>query len=251
MIDPDVRIIDLEPDGFALICRIASAAQRSTPTTISVLHDSGVPVVAHHSDGEEVPPACLDRFDDPPRRARTLQAEHGVDRVVMYDRSRADDLAAHMVGNSGPHVTQLEAFWANSDSFWSSPAIAVAPPPPPNPWRVLPARLRRAGDDWWGVLALYEGDTCAASLLGHVGGGRVDILTSLDHLGTGVERPVAAEAGRLLDLAAPLGRVALGLACEAALFAEALSAPDPLAALADLEHDPRAHLTHNLHILRS
>lgn len=250
MIAPDVRLVDLEPEGFALIGRLALSAQLAQPRTLSVLHDSGVPVTAHDSGGAELDTAWLLPFDDARARAADLLAAHAAERVVLYDRSRVDELAATVVANSTPATTQLEAFWANSDAFWSSPAIAAAPPPPANPWRSLPARLGPLGDDWWALLALYEGDTCAATMLAHLAGGRVDVVTSLDTLGA-VERPHRAAAGRLLDIAARLGRVELVLACESAAFGEALCAPDPLTALAALDVDPRTLLSRNLHLLRS
>lgn len=251
MIAPDVRLVDLEPDGFALICRLALAAQLAQPRTVSVLHDSGVPVSAHDSTGARLDASWLAAFDDATRQATELRAAHAVERVVLYDRSRVDQLAAAVVANSTPATTQLEAFWANSDSFWSSPAIAVAPPPPANPWRHLPARLGRLGDDWWALLAMYDGDTCAATLLGHLAGGRVDTVTSLDTIGRDCERPSRQDAARIAELAAPLGRIELMLVCEAEALGEALCDPDPLHALAALEGDARTILSRNLHLLRS
>lgn len=249
MIAPDVEIVDLEPKEFARICVLAAQAQARPERTVSVLHDCGTVVVAHDSGGGEVDARVREPFTDARRRAGELREITGADRVVLYDRARTDALGVRLVENASPHVTQLEAFWTNHRTFWSSDAIAVDPQPAASAWACLPERIDPLGDDWWALLALYEGDACVATLLGHVTGGRVDVVTSLDHLGTTTTRPRRAAAVELLELVRPLGRAELVLVCDEERFGAALQAPDPLAAVAAIAEDGHAIVERNVRLL--
>lgn len=244
MIAPGVLTADLEPTGFARLCGLASKRQMTSTCTISVLHDGGRVVHAVSSRGE-VPPAAHEPFEDAAARAAELRALSGAHRVVLYDRSRTDELAAALVGNATPEATQLGAFWANAQTFWSSAAIATDPAPPPDPWPALAGRLAGLGDDWWGLLAVYDGEACAASLLAHFREGVVTLLTSLDHLQ--IERPARGDAASLLDSVSARVDLRLALLCDFDDLAGAMQQPELLPALAALRE--RAHAQRNLDIL--
>jgi hypothetical protein len=235
VIATDVVICDLEPVGFGVICALAEARQRRGERVVSVLHDAGRVVHAVCSrDG--VLDVLREPFQDAQQRAAALLAATGADRVVLYDRTRADELAADLARIPFAERTQLEVFWDNADAFWSSPAIATAPAPPANPWRALPRLLQRA-EGAWAMLALYDGDACAATLLARVEGGRVSLLTSLDHL-DGATRPPRHDAAALVtQVEQRLGPVRLGLICDVDRFGAALLEDDVPAAVARLARD--------------
>lgn len=224
MIAPDVVITDLEPDGFYLICQIAEQRQRRSERIVSLLHDGGEVVnVVDSRDG--VLDAHREPFADADQRATTLLAETGAERVVLYDRTRLHDLAQRLAAIPATALPQQQVFWDNADAFWSSPAIATAPARRPDPWRVAPAILRRA-EGAWALLALYDGERCAATLLAQVSGGMVSAVTSLDAV-DGAGRPPRHRAAELVDVVeSHLGPVRLGLICDVAELAGAFDEDD-------------------------
>ncbi len=235
MIAPDVAIIDLEPVGFGLISSLAEARQRRGDRVVSLLHDAGRVVhVVCSRDG--VLEAHREPFDDAQQRAAELLAATAADRVVLYDRTRLDGLAADLARI--PHVErgQVEVFWDNADCFWSSAAIATAPAVPSNPWRGLEPLLRRV-EGAWALLALYDGDDCVATLIARVERGRISLLTSLDHL-DGAVRPSRRNAAALVEqVDRGLGEVRLALICDVEQFAAALLEDDVPAAAARIARD--------------
>jgi hypothetical protein len=235
VIAPDVVITDLEPDGFYLICQIAEQRQRRAERVVSVLHDAGEVVTVVDSHGG-VLDAHREPFTDAQDRGAALLAETGADRVVLYDRAQLDELASRLADIPVTVLPQQRVFWDNADAFWSSPAIATAPPHHPDPWRVAPALLRRA-EGGWALLALYDGERCAATLLAQVSGGMVCAVTSLDAV-DGAERPPRDRAAELVEIVeSHLGAVRLGLICDAADLSAAFDQDDVPAAVAALARD--------------
>lgn len=229
MIAPDVLITDLEPDGFLLICQIAEQRQRRAERVVSLLHDAG-DVVNVVCSVNGVLDGHRESFADAQQRAESLLAETGADRVVLYDRTQLEELAGRLADIPVTTLPQQQVFWDNADAFWSSPAIATAPPRPRDPWRVAPSILRRA-EGRWALLALYDGDRCAATLLAQVSGGMVRAVTSLDAVEDAV-RPERDGAARLVQtVESHLGAVRLGLICDAADLAAAFDADDVPAAV--------------------
>jgi hypothetical protein len=248
VIAPHALMVDFEPDGFALINRLVSARVHASPPTLSLLHDAGVPVRAVHSSGGAVPALASTRFDDAGAHAERLLDASGADRVVLYDRSRTDALATAMARNAPPEATQLEAFWRNDESFWACEAIATAPAPPQNPWPAVQRRLAAIGADWWALLALYEGESCAATLLAQWQDGAVQLFTSLDHIVRN-ERPPRERASDLVAMAERAGPVRLALICDVSAFAAAMTQPDLAGGIAALRHDPETLFHRNLDVL--
>jgi hypothetical protein len=78
----------------------------------------------------------------------------------------------------------------------------------------------------------------------------VDVVTSLDHLGSDIPRPPHAAAHQLIELAGRLGRVELALVCDIDDFAAALLEPEPPAAMAAIADTGRAIVARNVHLLR-
>jgi len=243
VIAPDVLITGVEPDGFGLICAIAETRQRRVQRVLSVLHDDGAVVnVVCSRDG--VLDAHREPFDDAQQRATALLAESGADRVVLYDRTRLDDLAAQLAAIPTTTRPQQEVFWANADAFWASPAIATAPAPPHDPWRAVPRILRRA-EGGWALLALYDGERCAATLLTEVHQGLVQRITSLDAIAGATRPPRSAVARLVADVEAHLGAVRIALVCDLADLAAAFRQDDVPAAVIELARD-RAILSRGL-----
>lgn len=235
MIAPDVAIFDLEPVGFGLISSLAEARQRRGDRVVSVLHDAGRVVhVVCSRDG--VLDTHREPFDDAQQRAAALLSATAADRVVLYDRTRLDGLAADLARIPHAGRGQIEVFWDNADCFWSSSAIATAPAPPSNPWRGLERLLRRV-EGAWALLALYDGDDCVATLIARVEGGRISVVTSLDHL-DGATRPPRGDAAALIaQVERGLGEVRLGLICDVERLAAALLEDDVPAAVARIARD--------------
>lgn len=235
MIAPDIVITDLEPDGFYLVCSIAESRQRRTEHVVSVLHDAGM-VLNVISSRDGVLDAHREPFADAQQRAQALLAATGADRVVLYDRTQLDDLAARLADIPVTTHAQQQVFWDNADAFWSSPAIATAPARRADPWRAAPRMMRRA-DGGWALLALYDGERCAATLLARVSGGMVRAMTSLDAV-EGAARPPRARAAELVaQVEAHLGAVRLGLICDVSDLAAAFERDDVPAAVTTLARD--------------
>lgn len=229
MIAPDVFIHDLEPEGFGLICGLAESGRGRSPRVLSVLHDAGRVVRVTDSEHGEVE-AHRESFEDAAVRAAELLQVSDADRVVLYDRSRLDRLAAALSAVPATELTQQEVFWENADRFWSSPAIATAPAPPAQPWRRFAALLRDTPDGW-AILALYDGNSCAATLFARIAAGVIVEITSLDCL-DGTPRPTRENAASIASaVEGELGSVRIGLACDLGAMAKALADLDPVAAV--------------------
>jgi hypothetical protein len=116
--------------------------------------------------------------------------------------------------------------------FWSSPAVVTDPEPPSQAaWATLAAHLRDLGDDYWMLLAGYDGDSCAFTLVGRVVDGQAVLLTSLQAR-LGADRPRAAEASRLVEAAEELGPVRFVLVAELDVLRTVAGSNDLPAALA-------------------
>jgi hypothetical protein len=212
VIAPEIRIVDVEPDGFGIVCDLASRHDHSSRGQLHVLHEGGqVLRVVHTVHG----PTMQHREplgSDLPATARALRESAGVDRVVLVERSgllaMADDLAA-----TGPATIDQPTFFRRSNAlFWASPAVVTDPAAPATgpAWERLEEHLRGLGDDYWGLLAGYDGEVCAFTLLARFVGGRIVHLTSMIPL-LGTERPPADRAEELVSAAEQLGPVPLVL----------------------------------------
>ena len=245
MIAPGVRVVDVEPDGFGVVCSLSSVYDRPTRGELHVLHDRGrVLRVVHTLHG----PSQAHREplgQDLPARARALREEAEVDRVVLVDRdalvAEADAFAAVGPGT----LDQPTVLRRSNELFWSSAAVVTDPEPPctgPS-WERLEQHLRGLGDDYWGLLAGYDGERCAFTLLARFVGGRVVHLTSLLPL-LGIERPPAGEAGALVTAAEGLGPLPLVLIAPLDVLRAVTAAPDLPLALAACA--PQALITRGL-----
>ena len=233
MIAPDIRVVDVEPDGFGVVCALASTYDRPTRGELHVLHDAGrVLRVVHTLTG----PTSEHREplgDDLPARAAQLRERAGVDRVVLVERSGFLALAGDLAAVGPATLDQPTVFRRSNAVFWSSPAVVTDPAPPDTgpSWERLEAHLRSLGADYWGLLAGYDGDRCAFTLVGRFVSGRLVHLTSLTPL-LGEKRPAAADAASLVTAAERLGPVPLALVAPLDVLRGISSAADLPAALA-------------------
>lgn len=212
MIAPEIRIVDVEPDGFGIVCDLASSRHGAGNGELHVLHEAGEVLRAVHTISGPTAQHREPLGDDLPEKARALRTETGVDRVVLVERSgllaMADDLAA-----TGPATIDQPTFFRRSNQlFWASPAVVTDPAPPASgpAWELLEEHLRGLGDDFWGLLAGYDGDVCAFTLLARFVGGRVVRLTSMSSL-LGADRPPADRAAELVAAAEQCGPLPLVL----------------------------------------
>lgn len=231
MIAPGLRVVDVEPDGFGVLNALVSRYDRPTAGELHVLHDRGrVLRVVHTLEG----PTSEHREplgEDLPAKAAELRRQAGVDRVVLVDRDRLSDLSHPLSACGPPEVDQPTAFRRSHDVFWSSDAVVTAPAPPNRAsWVELERHLSSVGNDYWGLLAGYDGDRCAFTAVARFVAGQMVHLTSLQPV-LGDSRPGAADAAELVTAAERLGPVPLVLIAPLDLLRTVAVAPDLPAAL--------------------
>jgi hypothetical protein len=226
MIHPDALIVDLEPEGFAKLCEVASHRLYAVPVEIQLLHRSGE--VLNVLDTKE---GVLDRFrepfQDPSARAQEVLEESGAERVILIDCDAIEDLCGAQVELARTVQTQTELLWRANELFFKHPAVAVAPLPELSPWPALSAAARNL-DDYWAVLGTWEGDALFLSLIARVESGLVTHLTSADHFGV---RPMRTDATKLIEAVEQRGPVDVALLCDFSQFERALTEEDPLRGL--------------------
>lgn len=207
MIDPAVPIVHLDADGVRRLMSLVVRRQVSESTQLTVLHEAGrVISVVHSRDGHLLGHRGL--ITDPVAAAGALRRSAGVDRVVMLDRARLDDLAAAVVEAARRLPSQGDLLLEAHDLYWHHPAVVTDPAPPASSW--APVRdLLRALPDGWLHLSLGDDPRLDAHVL--VRSGWVAAITGRD-----------PGAGAVL-------RVVLGWDDVEAITAAA----DPVAALAD------------------
>lgn len=152
MIDPRVAIEDVDPDAFAHINAVLSRRDRSTQSTVTVVHDG----VGSLGDVE------------------ALRREHGVDELVLLDRAGLDDLSARLVGIAKQTDNQGDLLVRCRQAYVDHWAVTVVPPPaPPTGWAPVQALLASVPDHHW--IEVQAGDWVLAA---EVEGGRVVRITS-------------------------------------------------------------------------
>ena len=175
MIHPEVRITDLDVDGFAHLCGVISARDMRTAAELTVLHDGGRVLQVVGPDGAVDDVGA--RIDDPAARADELLASRAVDRVVLLDRSQLDDLATVVVDAAAASPVQSDLLEAAHHADWSSPGVTTAPEPPAWPWTPVQDALTELGSGWL-LLAAWRGEECALRLMAEVRAGLVARITS-------------------------------------------------------------------------
>jgi hypothetical protein len=232
VIAPGVRIVDVEPDGFGLLCSLVSTYERPSKGELHVLHENGTVQRAVHTISGPTPRHREPLGPDLPARARALYAEADVDRVVLVDRAALVAQAAEFAAAGPGELDQPTALRRSTQLFWTSPAVVTHPAPPSSAsWERLAEHLRGLGDDYWGLLAGYDGSSCALTALARFVDGRVVHLTSMLPL-LGERRPPAAEAHELVAAAESLGPVPFVLVADVDVLRSIGQATDLPAALA-------------------
>lgn len=246
VIHPHVEIVDVEPDGFAVVCELAGARHRSGRGELHVLHERGRVLRAVRTAGGPTSEFNGDLGPDLASRARTLREAAEVDRVVLVDRELLGAEAAALAAAASPEFDQPTAFRRSNAVFWASPAVVADPTPDLayESWDALEERLRRLGADYQALVAGYAGDHCAFTLVARLVGGRVVHLTSLP----GIDRPPRERAEELVRCAEQLlsGPVLVVLVADLDVLREVISSNDlPAALVACL---PRALISRGLSI---
>lgn len=163
MIDPRVRIEDVDPDAFAHLNKVLSQRDRQGPNTLTVVHDNGRVVQA-------TMPGIT---DDDIRDLEELGRQHGVDEVVLLDRRGLDDLSAQLVELARSTDDQGVLLSQTRDVYLGHWAVTVVPPPGPSRWPALREALNAVPDGAWLVA---EADDF--KLAAQVRGGRIVRITS-------------------------------------------------------------------------
>lgn len=208
MIAPGIRVVDVEPSGFGELCALVSRYDRPSRGELHVLHDRGrVLRVVHTQDG---PSQHRDHLGaDLPAAAQRLRTSTGVDRVVLVDRDGLLALSPVLAAAGPSDIDQPEMLRRSTSAFWASPAVVTDPAPPSvASWQRLAEHLRRLGDDYWGLLAGYDGDTCVFTVVGRFVDGQLVLMTSLRSV-LGDDRPTAAKADQLVAAAEQHGPLPL------------------------------------------
>ena len=226
MIAPGLRVVDVEPDGFGVLNALASRYDRPVAAELHVLHDRGAVLrVVHTLAG---PSAEHDGHlgDDLAAAAAELRRRTGVDRVVLVDRDGLSELAQPLAACGSPQVDQPTAFRRSHELFWASAAVVTDPEPPSwASWVALEEHLRALGDDYWALLAGYDGDLCAFTLLARFVTGQLTHLTSLQPV-LGDARPPAEDVAALVAAAETTGPLPLVLVAPLHVLREVAVSPD-------------------------
>lgn len=231
MITADVRMVDLEPEGFGRLAAILARRVYAPAPELQVLHRNGEVLAAVHPDDGLVEGMATRPFTDVDRRAAELLALTGVARVTMLDTDGLEDLVGEVNELAVPGRSQWELLWLARELWWTHPAVVTVPEPPEAPaWRRVVAWSRRRDADWWAVVGAWEGDELALSVIAHVGMDGIDVLTSADHFGP--YRPPRSRAVELVERVARQGRVGAALLCDLADLERVVDSADPIVELA-------------------
>ena len=226
MIAPGLRVVDVEPDGFGVLNDLVSRYDRPAAAELHVLHDRGAVLRVVHTLAGPVAEHDAHLGDDLTAAAAALRRRTGVDRVVLVDRDGLSELSHPLAACGAPDVDQPTAFRRSHELFWASAAVVTDPEPPSGTsWLALEDHLRALGDDYWALLAGYDGDRCAFTLLARFRTGQLTDLTSLQPL-LGDARPAAPAVAELVAAAEEMGPLPLVLVAPLDVLRDVAVAPD-------------------------
>lgn len=201
MIAPGIRVVDVEPDGFGVLCSLVPSYKRPTRGELHILHDGRSVLRAVHTLSGPTAAHHGALGDDLVAAAQRLREAADVDRVVLVDRDLLRAQAAAFAAAGPSSIDQPTMLRRSQSLFWSSAAVVTSPEPPSQAaWQRLAEHLRDLGSDYWVLLAGYDDDVCAFTLLGRVVDGQVVLLTSLRQR-LGADRPSRGNAARLVAAA--------------------------------------------------
>lgn len=156
MIDPGVAVVDVDPEGFALVNAALSSRQRTEPATATVVVDG---------------PEGLAALGD----LEALRQAEGVDRLVVLDRQRLDDLSAAFVEAARETDDQGRLLAKCREIYVNHPAVTLVPCPSDaaSGWVPVGDLLESIEDGHW-IRAVIGDWGLAAELCG----GRIVRITS-------------------------------------------------------------------------
>jgi hypothetical protein len=163
VIDPAVRIEDVDPAALAHLNAVLSRRDRQAKSTLTVLHEDGRVV-------RSSPPGVSDQDLAHPE---SLLARHGVDEVVLLDARGLDELSARLVELARQTDDQGVLLSRCRDAYLTSWAVQVFPPPGPSLWPPVQAVLDQVPDGDW--VRVEAGEFALAA---EVRGGRLVRITS-------------------------------------------------------------------------
>jgi hypothetical protein len=161
VIDPAVRIEDVDPVGFARLNAALARRDAQTRSTLTVIHRAGVVNQASAPNVSDI--------DDPD----ALRAAHGVDEVVLLDQDGLDDLSARLADAARHAVDQAGLLAACRQIYLDHWAVTVVPRPGPSRWAPVEELVAAVPDGGW----LVGRDECW-TVAAQVQGGRIVRITS-------------------------------------------------------------------------
>lgn len=214
MIDPAIRMVDVEPDGFAIVSQLMSEHLHQPQKELHVLHRDGVITRAVLTQTG----VDLSLIGTPFTGARALYDEGQLSRVIAVDEVLLSDLGPSLA-EAGSAPTQDEMFVRSRRTFLASPAVDVYPAPAHGEWERWSRHLFGLGDDYVGVIAGFDGGVCVFSLVARIHNGLVTDVTSLP----GAIGTVESSASSLIDTAGLRGTVKIAVAADLSVFNAALA----------------------------
>lgn len=147
MIDPKVRVVDVDPAGFAWLNGLLAARDVAGDGSVTILHESGEIVRAVHSwrgDLTEAEVGLVDISDADATRT-ALDADH----VVLLDRTSLASLDATVTELGRTCPTQGELLWRSREAWNAHPGVVQSPPPRPSRWPNVAELVAGVPDGSW------------------------------------------------------------------------------------------------------
>lgn len=153
MIDPRIAIEDVDPDALARVNAALSSRDRALRATKTIVHNG------------------VEALGD----LEALRREHGVDELVLLDRTRLDDLSAQFVEAARATDDQGELLARCREIYVNHPAVTLVPcPAGEGPgWASVQRLLRSIKNGRWITAVVGEWRLAA-----EINGGRIVRITS-------------------------------------------------------------------------
>ena len=211
MIDPGVRIVDVDPDGFAALSASLVQRDRRPRREVSIVHRGGVVRKAVATFDTEVGLGAGDRIDDARSAGGRVQRHTGADLVTVIDEEAIADLSPRLVEVAKQCRSQAELLWRARVLWQGHQGVVTVPDPSPPRWPIVAEVVAAVPDGHWIIMeSAGEDGSLAMRLAGEVIGGLLVRITSV-----------------------PTGPVALRLHAPALVFDAVLRSDDPWRELRD------------------
>lgn len=214
MIDPAIKMVDVEPDGFAIVSQSMSEHLHQPQNELHVMHRDGVITRAVLTQTGVDSSLIGTSFTG----ARALYDDGKLSRVIAIDEMLLSDLGPSLAA-AGSAATQDEMFVRSRRTFLASPAVDVYPAPVHGEWERWSRHLAGLGDDYLGVIAGFDDGVCVFSLVARIHNGLFTDVTSLPGaIGTN-----ESSASSLIGAAGLGGTVKIAVAADLSVLKAALA----------------------------